>query len=324
MKRFLKWLGILLVIFILLIFAGVIYINTSLPNVGDAPEMTIEVTPERVERGHYLANSVAVCMDCHSTRDWSKFSAPLVEGTLGKGGERFDQTMGFPGVYYSKNITPFNLKDWTDGELFRVITTGVTKSGEPIFPVMPYHYYGRADEEDVKSIIAYIRTLPEIQSEVQESKSDFPFNLIVRTIPKPAELANKPSPADTLAYGAYLTNMAACRECHTKEEKGQLIAGTEFGGGRVFMLPGGKLVSANISPDESGIGDWSREAFIERFKAYADSGYTAPNVGKGDFNTIMPWMMYASMTESDLASIYEYLRTVTPINNNVEFWTPNN
>jgi hypothetical protein len=62
-------------------------------------------------------------MDCHSTRDWSKFSGPLVEGTLGQGGERFDQTVGMPGVVYSKNITPARIGDYTDGELFRLITT---------------------------------------------------------------------------------------------------------------------------------------------------------------------------------------------------------
>ncbi|HMY47643.1 MAG TPA: cytochrome C, partial [Leptospiraceae bacterium] len=66
------------------------YVRFALPNVGPAPVMTIESTPERVERGKYLANHVTVCIDCHSTRDWSKFSGPLVPGAIGKGGELFD------------------------------------------------------------------------------------------------------------------------------------------------------------------------------------------------------------------------------------------
>jgi len=94
---------------------------------GKAEDLKLEYTPERIERGRYLATAVSVCMDCHSTRDWSKFSGPLKEGTLGKGGDRFDHSVGMPGVFYSKNITPAGIGRYTDGELFRTITTGVTK-----------------------------------------------------------------------------------------------------------------------------------------------------------------------------------------------------
>src|SRR6202012_5065901 len=112
---------------------------------------------EKIERGRYLANYVTVCMDCHSTRDWSKFSGPLKEGTLGQGGELFNQKFGFPGTYYSRNITPEGISRYTDGELFRLITTGVTKEGKPMFPVMPYPYYGKMDPDDIMCVIAYIR-----------------------------------------------------------------------------------------------------------------------------------------------------------------------
>src|SRR5579863_6947795 len=103
MKKVLKFLGYTLLILILLIAGVLTYIKVALPNVGAAPELTVESTPEKIERGRYLANSVTVCMDCHSTRDWSKFAGPLTDGTLGRGGERFDQKVGFPGVYFSKN-----------------------------------------------------------------------------------------------------------------------------------------------------------------------------------------------------------------------------
>ena len=53
------------------------------------------------------------------------------------GGDVFDQKFGFPGKYYAKNITPEGISRYTDGELFRVITTGVTKEGKALFPVMP-------------------------------------------------------------------------------------------------------------------------------------------------------------------------------------------
>lgn len=68
----------------LIAFVG--YMKFFLPEVGAAPYLEIQATSERVERGKYLANNVAVCMDCHSTRDWSLFSGPLQHGTLGKRG----------------------------------------------------------------------------------------------------------------------------------------------------------------------------------------------------------------------------------------------
>src|SRR5690349_19047057 len=120
MKKAFKIIGWLLLIVVVAIAALLTFVKTALPNVGDAEELTIEYTPQRIERGRYLANSVTVCMDCHSTRDWSKFSAPLTEGTLGKGGERFDQSVGMPGVYFSKNITPEGITRYTDGELLQI------------------------------------------------------------------------------------------------------------------------------------------------------------------------------------------------------------
>jgi len=324
MKKAFKIIGWLLLIVVVAIAALLTFVKTALPNVGDAEELTIEYTPQRIERGRYLANSVTVCMDCHSTRDWSKFSAPLTEGTLGKGGERFDQSVGMPGVYYSRNITPEGISRYTDGELFRVITSGVSKEGKAMFPLMPYPYYGRMDKEDIYSIIAYIRTLKPIVNEVPESVHDFPMNFIVNTIPTKGDPQVRPDTSDVLAYGAYLTNASGCKECHTQVDKGQIIPALAFSGGREFFFPDGAVVrSANITPDDkTGIGKWTEAGFVARFKAYADSGYVAPDVKPGEFNTIMPWTMYANMKPNDLAAIYAYLKTVAPLENNVTKFSP--
>lgn len=322
MKKFFKWLGIVVMILIVVVVGLLGYVKMALPDVGEAPELKVEITPERVARGEYLANCVTVCMDCHSKRDWNIFAAPPMPGIMGGGGEVFDQRMGFPGTFYSRNITPYGLKGWTDGEIYRTITTGVDRKGEPLMPVMPYHRYGRMDTEDVYAIIAYLRSLPEVKNDVPESKADFPFSMIMRMIPKKAEPQKRPAESDTIAYGGYLVNATACAECHTKFEKGQFVEGTEFGGGRVFELPGGTLTTPNISPDdETGIGLWTKEAFINRFKAYGDSAYVPQKLDfNKDFTTIMPWMMYAKMKESDLAAIYAYLRTVKKQNNTVQKW----
>jgi mono/diheme cytochrome c family protein len=298
------------------------YVKLALPDVGEAPQLKVEVTPERVHRGEYLANSVAVCIDCHSKRDWSQFSGPLLAGTIGGGGEVFDETMGFPGKFYSKNITPYGLKNWTDGEIFRAITTGVNKDGKALFPVMPYHNYGKMDKEDIYSIIAYLRTLPEVKNEPPQSEPEAMFSVILNTIPQPAHPGTRPAPADTVKYGEYLVTMAACAECHTPFEKGQFVEGMQLAGGREFNLPMGTIRTPNLTPHATGLAAWDKSTFISRFKMYASAGYHPQKLGENDFNTIMPWLMYARMTESDLASIYAYLKTVKPIENKVEKFTP--
>ncbi|MVM37484.1 c-type cytochrome [Spirosoma sp. HMF3257] len=318
MKKVVKVIGILVGVVVLGVVGVMAYVKLALPDVGEAPELKVDATPARIERGRYLANHVTVCVDCHSTRDYSLFAAPPIPGTLGKGGELFDQKAGFPGSFTAKNITPAGIGNWTDGEIYRAITTGVSRDGHAFFPVMPYPYYGSMNDEDVHSIIAYVRTLKPIEHKPAESKADFPFNFILNTIPKKAEPLPAPDPNDELATGKYLVTIAGCVECHTQVEKGQIIREKSFAGGRDFNLPGGVLYTPNITPDKAtGIGTWKKEVFVSRFKAYADSSYKPHKIGPNDFQTIMPWTMYAGMNEKDLGAIYTYLMSLKPIPNKV-------
>ncbi len=321
LKKILLWAVAIIAV---VLIATLSYLKIALPNVGAAPDMKVELTPVRIERGEYLANHISVCMDCHSHRDWTRFSGPIAEGSLGMGGDVFEQKFGFPGVYYARNITPEGISRYTDGELFRVITTGVDKEGKAMFPVMPYHNYGQMDEEDILSIIAYIRTLKPIKNQVPKSKSDFPMNFIINTIPTKARLTKMPSKNDVLNYGKYLVNAAACMDCHTPFAKGKSFAGAEFGGGREFPFPDGSMVrSANISPDrETGIGKWDDVEFIALFRAHSDSLVLSTKLKPGDFNSIMPWTMYGKMHEEDLKAIFAYLKTINPIKNKVVKFTP--
>ena len=84
--KFLKILGYIIGGVALITIVFVVYFNLSYPKVDPPSNEKVEVTPVRLERGKYLANHVAVCMDCHSTRDWSKYAGPIIAGTLGKGG----------------------------------------------------------------------------------------------------------------------------------------------------------------------------------------------------------------------------------------------
>ena len=293
----------------LLITAGLAYVKLVLPNVGPAPALTIRPTAAQVERGRYLANHVAVCIDCHSTRDFTKLAGPMVAGTEGKGGEGFLRKDGFPGNYYAPNLTPAHLGTWTDGELYRAITTGVSRDGHALFPVMPYKNYAQMDPNDIKAIIAYLRSLRPIENDVPASESDFPVNFIINTMPARSEGGKRPAPTDRVAYGQYLTTLAACADCHTKrDDRGDPVPGMDFAGGNAFSLPTGTVYSANITPAKTGIGSWTRNAFIARFKTYATET-TQPDVHDGESNSIMPWTMYARMSEQDLGAIYDYLRT---------------
>src|SRR5690606_38136067 len=69
--KLLKILGVLVLVLVVVVAGALTYVSTALPDVGPPPEITVEITPERLERGEYLANHVMLCMDCHSTRDWS-------------------------------------------------------------------------------------------------------------------------------------------------------------------------------------------------------------------------------------------------------------
>ena len=321
MKKIFKYVGLTLVLAIVMI---VCYVKFALPNVGDAPVLKVDSSPEKIERGRYLANHVAVCIDCHSTRDWSRFSGPIVEGTEGKGSEVFDQKFGFPGRYTSKNITPAGIGNWTDGELFRTITTGVDKNGKALFPVMPFHYYGQMDEEDIKCIIAYIRTLKPIDNTPEASVSDFPMSLLINTIPHKANPQKLPPATDVVNYGKYIANAASCIECHTPFEKGKLVEGKDYAGGREFPFPNGAVIrSSNITTDlETGIGTWTKEQFVSIFRTRSDSATLVKKLNPDDFNSIMPWTMYGKMTTEDLEALFAYLRTIKPIKNEVVKFSP--
>src|ERR1700749_3249558 len=101
-----KTIKVLLIILVVIIvgLAGVIgFVKIALPNTGKPMDLKVQSTPARVQRGEYLANHVAACMDCHSHRDWSFYAGPLKKETFGGGGERFGKEIAFPGTLYSRN-----------------------------------------------------------------------------------------------------------------------------------------------------------------------------------------------------------------------------
>jgi mono/diheme cytochrome c family protein len=235
------------------------------------------------------------------------------------GGDAFTKEFGFPGNFYAKNITPEGVDNWKDGEFLRAISCGVNRDRNAFFPVMPYPYYAHMDKEDIIAIIAYIRTLKPIKNNVPPSEPEFPMSLILNTIPKDAAFTERPQKAINATYGAYLVNAAACAECHTNAIKGNKVEGMDFAGGREFNFPGPKkIVSSNITPDkETGIGYWTEDAFVSKFKTFEDKTKLQDYKSPADYQPVMPWNMYAGMDTVDLKAIFAYLKTLKPIKNKV-------
>ena len=319
MRLVFKVVAIVIALVVVVALGGIYHLKTNYPKIDSPLDIQVAGTSEQVARGRYLAHHVAVCIDCHSTRDWSYFSAPPQKGTEGKGGEVFPEEAGFPGTLVAPNITPAALGNWTDGEIIRAFTGGINKKGDPLFPLMPYPAYRYMMQDDVEAIVAYVRTLTPIENTPPRSSLNFPMDLIVRTIPEPYEAPTPVDRSDTVVYGQYLARIAGCAICHTPQDQGQPIEGKTFAGGFQFPLPSGKVVqAANITPEsETGIGHWQKEYFIGRFRQFAGEKASQIPIQDG-LNTVMPWTMFAGMTDEDLGAIYDYLRTVEPIRNVVE------
>ncbi|MBP9191303.1 MAG: cytochrome c [Ignavibacteria bacterium] len=323
MNKFFKFFIYFFALVIIILTAGYFYIKTQYPKVSAAPDMKIVPSEEMVARGKYLAYGFASCMDCHSARDYSKMNGPIIAGTEGKGGQDYGEGAGF---IPARNITSdvaTGLGGWTDGEIFRAITMGVDKDGEPLGPMMPYTFYRNMDEDDIKAIIAYIRTLPPVKNKIPKHEFNFPVNLIFRTIPGDPDFKNFPDPDNKLAIGEYYS--IGCNACHSPMEKGEFIKEKMFSGGVEFPAPKGGIVrTSNITPDpETGIGKWTKEQFIQKFRSSASPEVTNISVNEGEFNSVMPWTFYGEVcTDEDLGAVFDYLMSQKPISNKVEKFSP--
>jgi mono/diheme cytochrome c family protein len=321
MRTLLKALLLLVGVVVVLVCAGVGYLYVRYPNVPAAEVVTVQSTPEKIARGEYLSKHVAGCVECHAVRDFTKFSGPVDEATRGRGGDSFGDPATPIRVLVSKNITPAGIGTWTDGEVIRAFTAGVSKDGEPLFPIMPYLRYGKLSRDDVEAIVAYVRTLKPVEYTAPPRDLGMPLPFVVRTIPTPASLRPIPPKTDRVAYGEYMINAAVCGDCHTPfDEQGTPIPGRDYAGGAEFKMPGGGLVrSANLTPDaDTGIGTWTEEQFIDKFKAFDGAPVRTLTAEEQRENTIMPWTAYAGMTREDLGAIYTYLRSLKPVVNRVD------
>jgi mono/diheme cytochrome c family protein len=267
-----------------------------------------EPTPERLARGTYLVEHVTACMECHSPHRWTEHDAPIDANMLGAG--QVIPMKGLPGRVVAPNLTPdpeTGAGTWTDDQLVRAIREGIGHDGRALFPMMPYQHFRSLSDEDVASIVVYLRALPPVRRQQPATELAFPVRYLIRSVPEPltAPVAS-PDVSTLVERGAYLVSVAACGECHTpQDDQGRPIPGMEFAGGFVFEGPWGRVASANLTPAPSGIPYYD----VTLFKEVMRTGY----VKARPINQIMPWHAFGGMTDEDLAAIFAYLTTLKPV-----------
>jgi mono/diheme cytochrome c family protein len=311
--------------------------NIPLPEVRAVPRDDAAL----IERGRYLAENVGVCMSCHTPRDFSFFSGLPVRERLGEGAD-VGMVFGYwpPRIsMWAPNLTPTHLASWSDAELQRAFVSGLGRDGHSLMLAMPYDQYNALSADDARAIIAYLRALPPLPGEVPARKLPFPVEpFIVNIMPLEPHLVERtPTLADgSAAYGKYLAQVAGCLWCHSPMTKfDQVVKGKEWAGGHEFPRPtaGAELASLvrgpglirtpNISMDaRSGIGAWTKDVFIARFRSTNREALEKLKPAAGEMNTVMPWAAYAGMTEEDLGAIWDYLATFPAQDNVVNRFEP--
>jgi mono/diheme cytochrome c family protein len=253
-----------------------------------------------LERGKYLVQSVVACGNCHFQR--GPQGEPLFDKGL-SGGMLFDEP-GFKA--YAANITPdpaTGIGKWTDAQLARAIREGVRPDQSVIGPPMPIEFYRNMSDDDLASIILYLRVQPPVANQVPRSKYDMPlpasYGPEVRSVPTPSRV-------DPVRYGKYLADIGHCMECHTpRNDKGMLQMTSVGTGGHVFTGPWGQSVSRNLTPHETGLKGWT-DAQISRAVREGVNREGKP------YNPPMGFAFYRNIDEADMAALIAYLRSLKP------------
>ncbi len=313
----LKIIGWILAILVILLAIGITATVGWRPFIGpNARALTdrrFPSTPERLERGKYLSENLLNCFACHASRDWARRDAPLVAGTLGAGSAEFP--LGdLPGKVHPPNITPdkeTGAGNWTDDQLARAIREGIGYDGRALFPFMPYENFRLLSDEDLASIIVYLRSIPPVRREVPRTELIFPVKYLINSAPHPlTEPVGAPDTSTAIKRGEYLVKTGGCRDCHTPQHQGQFITQLELGGGFVLRGPWGEKASANITPAPSGIPYYDEALFVEAMRTGM--------VKARELSQIMPWWNLRGLTDDDLKSMFAYLKTVPSVAHRVD------
>lgn len=299
------------------------------------PTLAKEDMKGRIERGRYLVNGVGQCFGCHSPLEQGDLEIP-VKGKLGAGDILSEKER-----MVAPNITPDPVTGaglWTDLQLARAIREGVGHDGRRLSLNMPYNYFSVMSDDDVGSVISYLRSLPAIENRLPKWTPTDAGEPPPEPLRPPAKDADLERPVDR---GAYLVRIARCGYCHTPRpasgSRRHRLTQLEFGGGRRFAklpfydqidpdpwltapddkpdgdpwlgadaIATGVVVSPNITSDPSGISYYDERTFIQTIR-------TGRVAGSRSLSGAMPWNYFQILTDDDLRAIFLYLRSVPPV-----------
>lgn len=252
-----------------------------------------------VARGAYLVQGPMGCGNCHTPMGPDGF---IEDQELA--GRLVDANEAFTAI--APNITPAGLVgDWTDAELARAIREGLRPDGSVIGPPMPFAMYRGLGDDDLMSVVAYLRTLPPVEHDPGQSVYHVP---LPPSYGPPVGTVVAPERGVSVEYGAYLAGpVAHCMECHTPMGPNGPMLDTDLGrGGFEFHGPWGTSVAANITSHEDGLAKYSDEelAVMITDGVRPDGSRMLPP---------MPFGFLKGMTDEDLQAVILYLRSLPPL-----------
>jgi mono/diheme cytochrome c family protein len=219
-KRILKWFGraVAGLVAFLILAALVVYVLSERElrrQYTDVPlkDFTVSYDAESVSKGKRLATLYGCFNSCHGDRM--------------QGLKLFDE----PGIarIVAPNITRI-VHEYTDAELERLIRHGVKRDGTSTW-IMPSQMFARMSDEDLASVIAFVRTAPVLDGLGRDVTMrplgrigivTGKFNPLASKIDHDLPHAAKTDKSDPLAFGEYLVK-TSCTECH-----GQNLEGDAF------------------------------------------------------------------------------------------------
>src|SRR5437762_3190447 len=163
-----------------------------------------------IARGRYMFGATGGC-GCHT----------VPKGQPNAGGRKYE---GAFGTVYSSNISPdrqTGIGGWTDEQIITAIRLGRRPNGERLLPVHPFPVFNGMAEEDLRAIVAFLRTTKPVSRQNQPKRITVP---LFESVFLPAWLAafspreTPPTSAPTTGVprGEYLVKAVGhCGECHT-------------------------------------------------------------------------------------------------------------
>jgi mono/diheme cytochrome c family protein len=156
-----------------------------------------------------------------------------------------------------------------------------------------------------------------------------------------SKAALQPSKDELRKRGEYLVNVIGCADCHAPKkmtDRGPVPDMDRFLSGfnsaqpipnfdakvmqkdQVVLFnpdltaaagPWGVSFAANLTPDETGIGNWT----LDNFKRALTQGKSKGIEGARDLLPPMPWPNYKNMTDEDIEAVFTYLKSLKPVKN---------